>query len=252
MEPASQFCRELQYQERPLSIFVRHQSTKGSFSEKSYGFIVSTLSSEFLENLKKCLVKISSQKFSSERSLLFYSILNFIITDCCSRSITRILFSSFQRIGILLSNYYFSPFLTNINPKTNQVQTITVMVQTKIACQSLVLLCASPGPQWYLSLYISITNIWTNKRFYNRISQYYIVGGAQSWCRTANRCSFGRFETRKWTNLFEISIWSNNFENYSIETARQTDLLHNFKWYHHNAVPWVWQANVIGHLHPLN
>lgn len=82
-----------------------------------------------MENAKKCLVKISSQKFSSERSLLFYSILNFIITDCCSRSITRILFSSFQRIGILLSNYYFSPFLTNINPKTNQVQTITVMVR---------------------------------------------------------------------------------------------------------------------------
>ena len=86
------------------------------------------LSNEFLKNAKKCLVKISSQKFSSERSLLFYSILNFIITDCCSRSITRILFSSFQRIGILLSNYYFSPFLTNINPKTNQVQTITGLV----------------------------------------------------------------------------------------------------------------------------
>ena len=132
MEPASQFCRKLQYQERPLSIFVRHQPTKGSFSQNSYGFRVLTLSSEFLENAKKCLVKISSQKFSSERSLLFYSILNFIITDCCSRSITRILFSSFQRIGILLSNYYFSPFLTNINPKTNQVQTITVMVQKNL------------------------------------------------------------------------------------------------------------------------
>ena len=91
------------------------------------------------------------------------------------------------------------------------------------------------------------TNIRTNKRFNNWISQYYIVGGAQSWCRTAYWCSFGRFETRKWTNLFKISLWSNNFENYSIETARQTDLLHNFKWYHHNAVPRVWQANVIGH-----
>ena len=90
------------------------------------------LSNEFLKNAKKCLVKISSQKFSSERSLLFYSILNFIITDCCSRSITRILFSSFQRIGILLSNYYFSPFFTNINPKTNQVQTITGMVQKSV------------------------------------------------------------------------------------------------------------------------
>ena len=89
------------------------------------------------------------------------------------------------------------------------------------------------------------TNIRTNKRFNNWISQYYIVGGAQSWCRTAYWCSFRRFETRKWTNLFKISLWSNNFENYSIETACQTDLLHNFKWYHHNAVSRVWQANVI-------
>ena len=115
---------------------------KVRFSKKLMEF---DLSNEFLKNAKKCLVKISSQKFSSERSLLFYSILNFIITDCCSRSITRILFSSFQRIGILLSNYYFSPFLTNINPKTNQVQTITVMVQKKLACQSVALLCARPG-----------------------------------------------------------------------------------------------------------
>jgi len=154
LEPASQFCRELQYQERPLSIFVRHQSTKGSFSENSYGFRVSTLSSEFLENVKKCLVKISSQKFSSERSLLFYSILNFIITDCCSRSITRILFSSFQRIGILLSNYYFSPFLTNINPKTNQVQTITVMVHKNCMSKCCTLMCKPWATMIFPPLYI--------------------------------------------------------------------------------------------------